>query len=90
MFKRPLHKALLERLEEPRRFMQVLAGPRQVGKTTVIQQVLESLKMPSHYASADEPMEKDRLWIEQQWETARRFVSGPVGGGNGGGSGGGA
>jgi len=87
MFKRPLYKTLRERLEEPRRFMQVLAGPRQVGKTTVVQQVLEDLKapsrsasvhsVPSHYASADEPVTKDRLWVEQQWETARRFVSGP-------------
>jgi predicted AAA+ superfamily ATPase len=54
-----------------------LAGPRQVGKTTVVQQVLEDVRIPSHYASADEPMTKDRLWIEQQWDAARRSVSGP-------------
>jgi len=76
-YKRPIYQVLLERLEEPRRFMQVLAGPRQVGKTTLVQQVLENLQIPSHYASADEPVTKDRVWVEQQWDAARRFVSGP-------------
>ena len=51
--------------------MQVLAGPRQTGKTTVARQIMEELKDSVHYASADEPIIKDRAWIEQQWETAR-------------------
>ncbi len=77
MYRRPAYQILLERLGEPRRFIQVLAGPRQVGKTTLVQQVLEGLSTPSHYASADEPVTKDRLWVEQQWDAARRLVSGP-------------
>ena len=77
VYKRPACQVLLNRLGETRRFIQVLAGPRQVGKTTVVQQVLEDLRIPSHYASADEPVTKDRLWVEQQWEAGRRFVSGP-------------
>jgi len=58
MYKRPTYQVLLKRLEEPRRFMQVLAGPRQAGKTTLIEQVLGDLQCPSHYASADEPVTK--------------------------------
>ena len=77
MYKRPAYHVLLKRLEEPRRFMQVLAGPRQAGKTTLIEQVLGDLQCPSHYASADEPVTKDRTWVEQQWDTARRLVGGP-------------
>ena len=77
MYKRPAYDVLLTRLEEPRRFVQVLAGPRQVGKTTLVLQVLDSLSIPSHYASADEPVTRDRVWIEQQWDTARRLVRGP-------------
>jgi len=77
MYKRSTYELLRRRLEEPRRFIQVLAGPRQVGKTTVVQQVLQDLSIPSHYASADEPVTKDRVWIEQQWDVARRLVSGP-------------
>ena len=72
MFKRPLFQTLRTRLEEPRRFIQALAGARQTGKTTLVRQVLEALPIPSHYATADEPALKDRHWIEQQWEAGRR------------------
>ena len=71
MIRRPLRDKLLRRMREPRRFLQVLAGPRQVGKTTLIQQMMEELELPSHYASADEPTLRDRTWIEQQWELGR-------------------
>jgi predicted AAA+ superfamily ATPase len=66
-----LHDELLNRLKEKRRFLQVLAGPRQVGKTTLARQVMLATKLPAHYASADEPSLRDRTWIEQQWDLAR-------------------
>ena len=71
MFTRPMYTVLSQRLAEPRRFLQVLIGPRQTGKTTLAQQLMAGLDLPSHYASADEPALKDRVWIEQQWEVAR-------------------
>jgi hypothetical protein len=71
MFKRPIYKEIIERLKEPRRFIQVLSGPRQTGKTTLAHQVMAEQNIPSHYVSADEPTLKDRIWIEQQWEAAR-------------------
>ncbi|MCK4486031.1 MAG: ATP-binding protein, partial [Desulfobacterales bacterium] len=71
MFKRTSHSVLLGRLSEPRRFIQVLSGPRQTGKTTLAHQVMADSQLPSHYASADEPTLKDRTWMEQQWEAAR-------------------
>ena len=71
MFQRPTYDTLLGRIHEPRRFIQVLAGPRQTGKTTLAKQIIESLDIPSHYASADEPAFKDSAWIEQQWEIGR-------------------
>jgi predicted AAA+ superfamily ATPase len=74
MFKRRIHSVLMERMSESRRFMQVLYGPRQTGKTTVAHQVMADLEIPSHYASADEPTLKDRTWIEQQWEISRLKV----------------
>jgi len=49
----------------------VVAGPRQVGKTTLVQQGLERSKRPFRFASADEPTLRGTDWIEQQWETAR-------------------
>lgn len=74
MYKRPLLASLLKRFSEPRRFIQVLAGPRQTGKTTLSRQVLDELKLPGHYASADEPLLKGSSWLEQQWETARALI----------------
>jgi predicted AAA+ superfamily ATPase len=71
MFRRPMLGALVLRLREPRRFLQVLAGPRQTGKTTLAQQAIEILGVPAHYASADEPTLRGRPWSEEQWELGR-------------------
>jgi predicted AAA+ superfamily ATPase len=51
--------------------MQALAGPRQVGKTTLARQAIEKCGLPSHYVSADEPTLQDRAWLNQQWDIAR-------------------
>ena len=56
---------------EKRRFIQALAGPRQVGKTTLARQAIEKCDLPSHYVSADEPTLQDRTWLNQQWDIAR-------------------
>ena len=71
MYKRAIYDVLVGRMHEPRRFIQALIGPRQTGKTTLARQIIDSIKMTTHYASADEPVLKDNVWIEQQWETAR-------------------
>ena len=70
-FTRPYAGELLGRLEEPRRFLQVIAGPRQVGKTTMVEQVSNRSDLPCHYASADEPQLRGPEWIAQQWDAAR-------------------
>ena len=70
-WQRPQSDVLARRLEEPRRFIQVVAGPRQVGKTTLVQQVVEAAKVPVQFASADEPTLRGSEWIAQQWEAAR-------------------
>ena len=62
---------LLARLRQPRRFLQVLAGPRQTGKTTVALQVVDALKTPARYASADAPGASPQAWLETEWEKAR-------------------
>ena len=48
-----------------------MAGARQVGKTTLVQQAVQTLECPAHYASADEPTLRGGTWIAQQWEAAR-------------------
>lgn len=77
MFKRHAYKKILNRLTGPRKFIQVLSGPRQVGKTTLIHQSMAGSGIPCHYVSADEVSAASSVWIQQQWETARiKFKTG--------------
>jgi predicted AAA+ superfamily ATPase len=78
-FQRPQGAFLAERLVEPRRFVQVVAGPRQVGKSTLVQQVTAQLRVPVRYVSADEPTLRGPDWISQQWEAARLEATGKAG-----------
>jgi len=78
-YQRPQATQVAGRLLEPRRFIQVVAGPRQVGKTTLVRQVVEGLDLPSRYASADEPSMRGPEWVAQQWDAARLGL-GPEGG----------
>ena len=75
MYRRDITHLLQQRLHEPRRFMQVITGPRQVGKTTAIHQVLQTVGYPSHYAAADLPAPPETSWITQQWERARMLCT---------------
>src|SRR5207342_518050 len=59
--------------ERPSR-LQVISGPRQVGKTTVVRQALKATDALSHYASADDPALRDAAWLEVQWEEGRRLA----------------
>lgn len=43
---------LARRLDEPRRRIQVVTGARQVGKTTLVQQVTDAADGPVRFASA--------------------------------------
>ena len=74
MQKRPLFQQLMKRLQEPRKFIQVLLGPRQVGKTTLALQIAEALNKPNHYISADLATLLDLAWLRQQWEVARQKI----------------
>ena len=53
MYKRVQYQTITKRLKEPRHFLQVVLGPRQVGKTTVIKQVVNDLNLPYQIYSAD-------------------------------------
>lgn len=70
-FQRPYAAELRRRLGEPRRFIQVVAGARQVGKTTLVQQVTDAVETPVRFVSADQPSLRGPDWIPQQWEAAR-------------------
>ena len=52
----------------------MLAGSRQVGKTTLAGQAAKLSGLPTRHASADEPTLRDNQWIQQQWEAARNLA----------------
>jgi len=72
MIKRSQLQLVVSRIKEERRFMQVLAGPRQVGKTTLVLQLLEEPGIQGFYVAADDISGIGLAWIEMQWETARQ------------------
>jgi predicted AAA+ superfamily ATPase len=74
-FQRPQARVLASRLAEPRRLIQVVAGPRQVGKSTLVQQVAQASGLPQRMASADEPALRGAEWIAQQWEAGRLLAA---------------
>ena len=71
MHKRRQLSELQERLSGPRRFMQVLYGPRQVGKTTLVRQLMAEWSGFTHYAAADGEAGWDVAWLNKQWELVR-------------------
>lgn len=71
MYERPYLKQVKLRIEEPRKFIQVILGPRQVGKTTMINQLLSQLPISYVYESADAISATNSAWLMQVWETVR-------------------
>jgi hypothetical protein len=75
MFQRSVIEQLESRMKEKRKFIQVISGPRQVGKTTLVGQLLEKLDIPSQYISADDAGPEGAIWIEKHWEASRRILT---------------
>lgn len=59
MYKRSQYNILLSRIQEPRRFIQAVVGPRQVGKSTMVKQVLQDCGIPYLIDTADSVAEND-------------------------------
>lgn len=71
MYKLPVYYLIKDRVEEPRRFIQVIMGPRQVGKSTVIKQVLNDIDIPYRFFAADGIPDYNSAWISECWQTVR-------------------
>jgi uncharacterized protein len=73
-YRRPVFDTVLARITEPRDSIQVLAGPRQAGKTTLAIQAAEAASIPSHYASADDTALREGSWIYENWSKGRELA----------------
>jgi hypothetical protein len=69
-YERPFVAQLEKRLSSDQSLIQVLVGPRQVGKTTGIRQLLDRYPSNNHYANADDLLVTDRTWLLEQWQKA--------------------
>lgn len=76
----PFARALVDELAASCRrrapLMQVIAGPRQVGKTTAAEQLVARLRWPNVRAAADLPLPPGPEWLETQWQIARTLEPG--------------
>ena len=71
MFTRSIVQTLVKVLKNRMPVFQALTGPRQVGKTTIADQVMKKLPFPSVYATADNPLPPGPEWIETNWRLAQ-------------------
>lgn len=71
MLQRSYFETVTRRINEPRKFIQIIEGPRQVGKSTLIKQVLKGISTPWVHFSADNIPATRSAWISDCWATAR-------------------
>ncbi|MFW6248219.1 MAG: ATP-binding protein [Bacteroidota bacterium] len=71
MYERKILNRLKTKVEQPHRIIQLIQGPRQTGKTTLIKQLIKTLDIPSFYVSAEDSITNNESWIHQQWKIAR-------------------
>ena len=84
-YTRPQEALLKTRLGDPVHFINLLAGPRQVGKTTIIRDIVSADPTQGYYVSVDDeptnaynqlttispPQRKDQSWLIFHWQEAR-------------------
>lgn len=70
-YKRAQYSEVLGRIREPRGKMQVIVGPRQVGKSTLIAQVLKECGISYDSHSADDVAGASSDWLSGVWQTSR-------------------
>ena len=78
-YERAFVAELEKRLSEEQPLIQVLVGPRQVGKTTGMRQLLGRYSRNNHhYANADDLLVTDRTWLLEQWQKALMLGEGTL------------
>ena len=75
MFQRSLLKTLSDRVQENRSFIQILQGPRQVGKTTLVSQLERKKILPTLYVTTEDSATRNLEWIETHWLRARQLAA---------------
>jgi hypothetical protein len=66
---------IVERMtEEENPLIQVVVGPRQTGKSTILTQALARVDVPRHVVSSDEALVPSVEWLRSEWQQARNLT----------------
>lgn len=75
MYERSQVATIRERLGESENpFIQVVVGPRQTGKSTMLSQALSTCSLPYSFVSADDAMDPSVEWLQTEWQQARNMA----------------
>ena len=72
---RAYFKIVTGRIKEPRKFIQIIEGPRQVGKSTLIKQILKTTDVTWMHFAADNVPTSQNYWISECWSAARNKMA---------------
>lgn len=73
-YQRSIVSTIVKRIEEPRRFIQIVVGPRQTGKTTAVNQAVAQVSCPCLFVEATKG-ESTQDWLRAQWYQARNLFA---------------
>lgn len=77
MFQRHQVKTIVSRMNEADNpLIQVVVGPRQTGKSTMLSQALDQIEMDHIYVSSDEAIVPSPEWLQTEWQQARNMTAG--------------
>jgi predicted AAA+ superfamily ATPase len=71
MYERQHLQILKTRMAEPRRRIQIIMGPRQVGKSKLVDQFVQGIDIPYDLHAADNIGRFEESWIPNIWQQAR-------------------
>ncbi len=73
-YQRSIVEIIKKRITEPMRFIQIVIGPRQTGKTTAVNQAVSQVDCPCVFAEATKD-ESTQDWVRAQWYQARNMAA---------------
>lgn len=77
MYERSQVETIAARMQETdNHLMQVIVGPRQTGKSTMLAQATAKQACETHFVSADEPLNPSVDWLRSEWQQARNLTRG--------------